>query len=140
MYFCCIRWFTYFFSYLMASSSHCAVPISYVTVLLSHSVVPLFFLTFYGTILTLRSTNIICDCTFFILASFLFFFLTFYGTSLIKRSINITCVYTFVIFGGSLIFFPHILWYQHHIWLYFGHIRWFSFFFPHILWYQSHIA
>ena len=61
-----IWWFSlFFFSHLMVPSSHCAVLTSHVTVLLSHLVVPLFFfLTFDDIILTLCSTNIICDYTF----------------------------------------------------------------------------
>ena len=39
-----IWWFSYFFfSHLMVPTSHCVVPISYMTVLFSHLVVPLLF-------------------------------------------------------------------------------------------------
>ena len=97
----------FFFSYFMIPASHYAIPTLYVTVLLSHLVVSLFFfLTFYGTSLTKHSTNITCDCIFVTFSGFLFFFfLIFYGTSLTLRNTNITCYYTFVTFGGSLIFF-----------------------------------
>ena len=50
--------------------SHYAVTISHVTVFLSHSVVHLFFLIFDDSILTLCSSNIICD----------FYFVTFCGS------------------------------------------------------------
>ena len=60
----------------MVPFSYYTLPTSHVTVFLSHSVVPLFFLTFDSTILTLCSTNIICNCTFVTFDSslFLFFF------------------------------------------------------------------
>ena len=76
LYFYHIRWFPYFFTHLMELASHCIVPTLHVTVLLSHSMVPLFFfLTFYGTIFTLSSANITCNCTFVTFSSFLIFFL-----------------------------------------------------------------
>ena len=148
-YFCHIRWFSYFFltfdgiiltlcstnvtcdytfvtfggsliffSHLMIPSSHYIVPTSHMTILLSHSVV------------------------------LLFFFLTFDGIILTLYSINFTCNYTFVIFGSFLIFshirwyHPHIVQYQHHMWLYFCHIRWFPFFFfsSHLIIPFSHCA
>ena len=95
-------------------------------------------ITFDGTILTLCSTDITCDCTFFTFGGsfifshiwwyhshimqyqhhmwlyfcyirwFYFFFLTFDGTILTLCSINITCDCTFVTFGGFIIFFSHI--------------------------------
>ena len=47
---------------------------------------------------------------------------------------------TFITFGGSFIFFSHIWWYhphvaqyQHHMWLYFCHIRWLLYFFSHFM-------
>ena len=63
--------FLTFFSHLTVSSSHCAVPTSYVTVLLTFRE----SLTFDGSILTLCSSNIICDgCFFSHLVVPLFFF------------------------------------------------------------------
>ena len=100
----------------MVPFSYCGVLTSHVTVLLLHSVVPLFFfLTFDGIIFTLYITNITCDCTFFT-------------------------------FGGSLIFshiwryHSHIVQYQHHTWLYFCHIQLFFFFFSHLMVPSSHCA
>ena len=121
----------------MVPVSQSTVLTSHVIVFLSYLVVPLFFfLVFYDTSLTLRNTNIICDCTFVTFGGFLIFSLTFYGTNLTKHSTNITCDCIFVTFSGSLFFFPHILWYQpyimqyqHHMLLYFCHIWWFLFFF-----------
>ena len=47
---------------------------------------------------------------------------------------------TFITFGGFFIFFSHIWWYhphvaqyQHHMWLYFCHIRWLLYFFSHFM-------
>ena len=70
-------------SYLMALFSNRVVLTSHVIVLLSYSIVPLFFLTFDGTTLTLCSTNI-TDVIILLLHSVvpLFFFLTFDGTIL----------------------------------------------------------
>ena len=107
LYFCHIRWFSYFFSHMMVSSSHYAIPTSHMTVLLSHSVVPLFFLTFDGTILILCSTNITCDCTF-VKSVVLFFFLTFDGSIVTLGSTNITYDRTFLTFAGTLIFSSHL--------------------------------
>ena len=53
-----------FFSHLIVSLSHQAVPTSNMNVLLPHSVVPFFFLTFNSFIVTLGSTNITCNFTF----------------------------------------------------------------------------
>ena len=105
----------FFSSHFIVLSSHCAVPTSHVIELLSHSVVSLFFLTFYDTIRTLYSINITCDCTFVTFGGFLIFFphILWYQSHIAQY--NITCDCTFVIFGSSLIFFPHILWYQPHI-------------------------
>ena len=52
--------FLTFFSYLMVPSSHCAVLILHLTILLSYIIVPLFiyFLKFDGSIVILSSTNI----------------------------------------------------------------------------------
>ena len=62
-------------SHLIVPSSYCVVLTSHVIVLLSDSVVPLFFLTFDSTILTLCNTNITCDCPFVTFrGSFTFFF------------------------------------------------------------------
>ena len=107
LYFYHIRWFLYFFfSHLMVPSSRCTVPTSHVTVLLSHSVAPLFFLTFYGYHPYIAQYQHHIWLYFCYIWWFLyFFFLTFDGTIFILRSTNITCDSTFVTFGGSLIFF-----------------------------------
>ena len=119
----------------MVPSSYCVISTSHVTVFLSHSIVVLFFLTFDGTILTLCSTNVICDYTFITFSGSLIFFLTFEGIILTLYSTNFTCDCTFITFCNSLIFshirwyHPQIVQYQHHMWLYFCYIRWFPFFF-----------
>ena len=142
--FCHIRWFLYFFLDLMVSSLYCAVPTSHVTILLSHSVVPLFIHTFDGAVLTLCCTMVTYDCTFvtfygsfiffshfMVLSSYcvvptshmtillshsvvLLFFLTFDGTALKLCRFNITCDCTIITFHSSFIF-PHIWWYHPHI-------------------------
>ena len=119
-------------------SSHYAVLRSHLTVPLSHSMVPLFFLTFYGAILILCNSNITCDCTFVTFGGSLYFFLhlmvpslncagltsfvivllshfiiplfflTFDGTILILCRFNIICDCTFITFLRSLIFFSHL--------------------------------
>ena len=106
------------------------------TVLLSHSVVPLlsshiwwfhphmwwfhhmwqffchirwfpyFLFIFDGSILTLYSSNIICDSSFIKFGGSLFFFLTFEDSIVALGHTNITSDYTFVTFSGSL-FFSH---------------------------------
>ena len=68
-----------------------------------------FFLTFYGTSLTKRSTNITCYCTFVTFGGSLIFFLTFDGTILVLWSTKIICNCTFVTFYGSIIFFPTLM-------------------------------
>ena len=121
----------------MVPSSYYVVLISHVTVLLSHSVVPIFFLTYDGIILTLCSINITYDCFchirwfpyFFshlmvpsshcaVLTShvtvllsnrwFSFFFLTFDGSIITLGSTNITYDRTFLTFAGTLIFSSHL--------------------------------
>ena len=99
----------------MVSSSYYVVLTSHVTVLLSHSMIPIFFLTYDGIILILCSINITCDCTF----------VTFGGSH---------------IFSHIWWYHPHIMQYQHHIWLYFCHIRWFPYFFSHLMVPSSHCA
>ena len=95
--------FFFFFSHLTISSSHCVVPTSLMTVLLSHLMVYLFFfLTFDSPILTSCSSKIICDNSFVTFAGSFFFFLTFDGSILILCSTNITFDNTFVTFSGSL--------------------------------------
>ena len=67
-------------------------------------------ITFDGTILTLCSAKITCNCTFVTVGSSLIFFLTFDGTILTLCSTNITCNYTFVTFNGSpFFFFSHLM-------------------------------
>ena len=63
-----------FFLHLMVPSSNCAVPKSYVTVLLSRLVVHFFFLANDGSIVILCSTNITFDRTFLTFGCTLFFF------------------------------------------------------------------
>ena len=92
----------------MVLVSQNAVLTSHVTVLLSHSVIHFFFLTFYGTILILRNVRLVPTSHMNILLSHSvvpLFFLIFGGTILTLHSTNITCDYTFVTFCGSLIFF-----------------------------------
>ena len=78
LYFCHIRWFHYF------------------------------FLKFDGTILTLCSTNITCDCTFITFSGSLIFFLTFDGSIVILSSTNVTYDRTFLTFSDTLIFSSHL--------------------------------
>ena len=68
-------------------------------------------ITFDGTILTLCSAKITCNCTFVTVGSSLIFFLTFDGTILTLCSTNITCNYTFVTFNDSpfFFFFSHLM-------------------------------
>ena len=98
-------------------------------VLLPHSVVFVFFLTFDGTIFKLYSTKITYDCTFVRFGGSIFFFLANGSSIVTSGSSNITFDHTFLTFGCTLIFFSHIWWcrphivqYQHHMWLYFCHI------------------
>ena len=79
LYFCHIRWFSYFF-----------------------------FLTFYGISLILRSTNMTCDCIFVTFGDSLFF-LIFDDIILTLHNTNIIYDYTFVTFYSSLIFFSHLM-------------------------------
>ena len=130
MYFWHIRWFLYFFFlHLMVPSLHCVVLTSHVIVLLSHSVVPLFFSHIISIILTLRSTNIICDCTFVTFGDSFIFFLIFDGTILTLCSTNITCdcilphLVVPLFFSHIWWYYPYIVQYQHHMWLYFCYIR-----------------
>ena len=59
----------------MIPSSYCVALTSHVAIFLSHLVDPFFFsLIFDGTILTLCSTNIICDHTFVHIGGSLIFF------------------------------------------------------------------
>ena len=74
-FFCHIWWFFYFFSHLPVLSSHYVVPTSYLIILSSHLVVLLIFLTFEAFILTLCSTNIICNSSFVTFGGSLFFLL-----------------------------------------------------------------
>ena len=87
--------FLTFFSYLTVLSSHCAVPILHLTILLSYIIVPLFiyFLKFDGSIVILSSTNI---------ASVLFLL---HVTILLSR---VRCDSSFITFGSSLTFFFQI--------------------------------
>ena len=83
---------------------------------LSHLMVPLFFLTFNGylltlcsSILTLCNTNITCDSTFVTFGGSFIFFLTCDGSILTLCNFDIICDYFFVTFGGSLFFSPHLM-------------------------------
>ena len=87
-----------FFSYFMVPSSHCAIPTLHVIVLLSHSIVPFFFLTFNGSITTLSSTNIKYDSIF---ATF-------------------SCTHIF--FSNIWWYYLQIVQYQNYMWLYFCHV------------------
>ena len=116
LYFCHIRWFLYF------------------------------FLTFDGTILKLRSTNIICNYTFVTFDGSFIFFLIFYGTILTLRSTKITCDCIFVTFGSSFIFFSHLMVPSSHCTVSTLHVTIFlshsmvPLFFSHIWWYYPQIA
>ena len=75
------------------------------TVLLSHSVVPFFPLTFDGPIVTLGNTNITCDCTFVTFNGFLIFFSQFDLSIVTLNNANISFNCTFVTFSSTFIFF-----------------------------------
>ena len=94
-------------SHMTVLSSYYAVVTLHVTVILSHSVVPLFFLIFDGYILILCSSNFTFNSTFVTFGGFLFFF-TFNIFILTLCSFKITCGSSFITFGGSLIFFSHL--------------------------------
>ena len=113
LYFCHIRWFLFFFSHLMIPSSHYIVLTSYVIVLLSHSVVLLFFLTFDGTILTLHSINITCDCTFVTFIGF--FSLSHLMVPSSHCAILTSYVTIFCYILRFIYLFSHIAQYQHHM-------------------------
>ena len=137
---------------LLRFASHCVVPTSHVTVLLSYLAVSLFFLIFNGTILTLYNTNIACECTFLIFGGSLIFSLTFDGIIFIFCSTKITCDCTFVTFNGSHFFFSHLMVSSSYyalqtsyvivllshsmVALFFSHIWWYC---PHIVQYQQHM-
>jgi len=74
----------------MISLSHCVVPISKLTVILSHIVIHLFFLKFDGSIVTLSSTNIASDFIFATVSDTLFFILKVDNSIITLSSINIT--------------------------------------------------
>ena len=76
LYFCHIwRFFYFYFSHLTVLSSRYVIPISHVTFLLSHLMVPLFFsLIFNGSIVTFDNTNITFDSTFVTFSGSLIFF------------------------------------------------------------------
>ena len=85
-----------FFSHLMISFSYCAVLTSHMTLFLSHSVAPYFFiLKFNRSIITLGSTNITSYCTFVTFDGTLFFFLTIDNSIVIVSTINITFEHNF---------------------------------------------
>ena len=95
-----------FFSYLMVSSIYCAVPTSHMTVLLSHSMISLYCLTFYSTIFTLYSINITYKnifVTFFFFSSHL---MVTFPCHRVPRS-YLTALLSY----GSFNFFP-LLWYH----------------------------
>ena len=123
IYFCHIRWFPYFFLYLVVPSLHCIVQTSHVTILLSHFVVLLFFFlhlmvsfTHYA-IPTPHVTVLLLHSVISLFFSHIWWYYPLivqyqhhmYGTILTLRNINITYNCIFVIFGGSLfLFFSHI--------------------------------
>ena len=89
----------------MVQLSYYAVPISNLIVLLSHIMVPLFFLKFDGFIVKLSSTNIASDSIFVIFSGTLFFILKFDSSIITLGSTNITTFNRiFVTFGGTLFF------------------------------------
>ena len=136
LYFCHILWFSYFFSHLMVSSTHCTIPTPHMIVLLSYSVIPLFF--FLHLMVSSSHYAVPTSHMTVLLSHSVIFFLTFYGNILTLHNTNITCNCIFVTFGGSFFFFfsSHIWWYhsyimeyQHHMWLHFGPTRWLNFFY-----------
>ena len=89
--------------------SQSVVLTSHVTVLLSDSVVPLFF---FLTFMIPASHYVVPTSYVIILLSHSvvpLFFLKFDGIILTLHSTNITCDYTFVTFCGFLIFFSHLM-------------------------------
>ena len=89
----------------MVPSSHCVVSTLHVTILLSHSVIPLFFLTFDGTILTLCRINITCDCIFVTFSGSLIYFSHFmvlFSHYVVPRSYVIVF---FLTFNGTIFTF-----------------------------------
>ena len=94
-------------------------------VLLPHSVVLIFFLTFDGTIFKLWSAKLTCDYTFVTFGGSIFFFLANDDFVVTLSNTNITYDRTFFTFGCTLIFWlcrPHIVHFQHHMRQYFCHI------------------
>ena len=67
----------FFSSHLIVLFSHYAVSTSHVTILLLHLVVLFFFLIFDGSIPTLCSSNITCDCSFVTFGGSLIFFFSY---------------------------------------------------------------
>ena len=121
LYFCHILWFPYFFSHLMVPSTCCAIPTPHVTILLSHLIVPLFFFTFYGTILTLRGTNItwlyFCQIRWF-----LFFFSSHFMIPVSQSAVLTSHVIIILSHSIVLLFISHIWWYHSHIMEYQHHM------------------
>ena len=71
--------------------------------------VPLFFLKFDGSIVTLSSTNIASDSIFVTFSGTLFFILKFDSSIITLGSTNITFDRIFVTFGGTLFFFLQLI-------------------------------
>ena len=99
---------------LIVSSSHCVVPISYVTVLLSHLVVSFIFLTFDDFILTLCSCNVTFDSTFVTFGGFFFFnffYICWFHPQLYSSNITfdiflshlVVPLFFFLTFNGSIL-------------------------------------
>ena len=137
LYFCHIQWFLYFFLTIDGTIlTLYSTNITY-AVLLSHSVVPLFFfLTFDGINLILCSTNITCDYTFVTFGGSLIFFshLMVQSSHYAIPTSHVTVLLSHLVVP---LFFSHIWWnhphivqYQHHIWLYFGTFGGSFIFFP----------
>ena len=124
-----------FFLHLMVLSSHSTISTSNVTVLLLHSIVPLFFFS-HLIIPSSHCAVPISHMTVLYHIRWFPYFFTYDSTIITLCSSNITCDCTFVTFGSSFIFFfshlmvpsSHCAVLTSHV-LYFCHIRWFLYFF-----------
>ena len=100
-----------------------AAPTSYVTIFLSHLIVPLFFfLAFDGSIITLSSTNITYNSTFTTFGCTRIFFKHLMVPSsnyaIPKSYVNVllSCLVVRFFFSHKWWFHCHIRQYQHYIW------------------------
>ena len=137
-----------FFSHLMVSSSHWAIPTLYVTVLFSHCAVSLLFFShiwwFHHHIVWFQHHMWQLFCH---IGWFPYFFLTLDGFILTLCSSNITCDSFFfsnlvvpLLFSHIWRFHPHIVQFQYHMWQFFCHICSSLTFFSHLTIPSSHCA